>query len=167
MFIRKSLIAVALAATAAAPVTARAQQAAPRLLGGQLTAKRITTPQGAFVSFGAVVRLSRGITTRERSHIGLITAPWSHREQVANGAALPDNLFGGTSLGRIGRAQRHCYVAEVAQVQNHTKIRYGSIWRLAVHNGNQALGNGLRLHARRADSTDERKQAEALGCYVP
>jgi hypothetical protein len=147
MFITRALIAVALASTAAAvPAAAQAEPAPPRLIGGQLTAKRITT--------------------RERSHIALITAPWDHREQVADGAALPDNLFGGTSLGRIGTASRHCYVAEVAQVRNHTKIRFGSIWRLAVHDGKQALGKGLRLHARRADSTTQRAQAEALGCYV-
>jgi hypothetical protein len=166
MSVTPTLIAIALAAAALVPAAAHAATAPPHLVGGKLTAKRITTPQGTFVSFGAVVRLDRGVTTRERSHIGLITAPWNHREQVADGAALPDNLFGGTSLGRIGSPGRHCYVAEVAEVRNHTKIRYGSTWRLAVHDGKEALGTGLRLHARDASSTTEREQAEALRCYL-
>ena len=159
-------LALALVAVAIVPGAAHAATPPPHLVGGKLTAKRVTTPQGAFVSFGAVVRLSRGITTRERSHLALITAPWSHREQVAGGATLPDNLFGGTSLGRIGSPERHCYVAEVAQVQNHTSVRAGSTWRLAVHDGRHALGSGLRLHERRAGATDERAQAEALRCYA-
>lgn len=162
MFLRPVLAALALTAVAAAPASA----AAPHLVGGRLTAKRITTPHGPFVSFGAVVRLDRDVTTRERSHIGLVTAPWNHRGQVASGAALPDNLFGGTSLGRIGSPGRHCYVAEVAQVTSHTGVRFGSTWRLAIHDGRHVLGSGLRLHARRADRTDERALAEALRCYV-
>jgi len=35
-----------------------------------------------------------------------------------------------------------------------------------VHDGKQALGKGLRLHARKAAATDERRQAKALGCSL-
>ena len=165
MFNRSALIAAALVALAV-PAGAQAATDAPGLVKGQLTAKRITTAQGSFVSFGAVVRLDRALPAKGRSQLGLITAPRSDRKQIANGAALPDNLFGGTSLGRIGAAARHCYVAEVAQVRNHTNIRFGSTWHLAVHDGRHALGGSLRLHVAKASSTNERAAAEALGCYA-
>lgn len=165
MSTRPAIIAAALIVLAV-PAGAHAATDAPRLVRGELTAKRISTPKGAFVAFGAVVKLDRALTGPTRSRWGLITAPWSVRKQVADAAHLPDNLFGGTSLGRIGSPSRHCYVAEVAQVTNHTSVRFGSTWRLAVHDGNHARGAGLRLRVRKASSTNEQIAARALGCYA-
>jgi hypothetical protein len=165
MSTRPAIIAAALIALAV-PAGAHAATDAPSLVRGQITAKRISTPKGAFVAFGAVVKLDRELTGPTRSRFGLITAPWSVRKQIADGVHLPDNLFGGTSLGRIGKASRHCYVAEVAQVTNHTSVRFGSTWKVAVHDGNHAIGSGLRLRVGKASETNEGDAARALGCYA-
>ena len=69
----------------------------------------IADHQGHHASLGAVVRLERQLTDRQRRVYGLVAGP-----TLRAGQTVPDALFGGTSLGRIGfmarphRERRRC-----------------------------------------------------------
>lgn len=144
--------ALALPATAAAPT--------PRLVAAELTALRSSDGD---VGLRAVVRLDRAPAPAQRRGLGLLAAGGPAPRQVANGAALPDALFGGTSLGRIGVAGRHCYVAEVAQLRAHRSVTLGTPWRLVLHDGRRVTGSGLQVTLR-AQVAAEDAAARRLGC---
>jgi hypothetical protein len=126
----------------------------------------VHSSSGDYYSLGAVVRLDRALTRREkdRQAYGLIAGPAAERGRLEPGDALPDALFGGTGLGTIGKPSRHCYRAEVAQLRARRTVVPGARWRLALHDGARVLGAGRDVVLRRQTSATELAAARALGC---
>jgi hypothetical protein len=143
-----------------------AAQRPPRIVdASNIAANRITPKSGdAYYSLSAVVRLSRALTASERAHFGLIASTWATRTHLAPGARLPDALFGGTSLGRVGRPSAHCYLAEVAQLAAHKTVKPGQSWRLALHNGHTVLRTAPRVILSKSTTATEAQQLSQAGC---
>jgi hypothetical protein len=118
----------------------------------------IADRQGHHASLAAVVRLKRQLTDRQRRVYGLVAGP-----ALRAGQAVPDALFGGTSLGRIGDKDRHCYAAEVAQLRRHTTVRNGAQWRIGFMDGHTVSAQVRTVTLHRAG--DLRAAARSQGCY--
>ena len=118
----------------------------------------IADRQGHHASLAAVVRLERQLTDRQRRVYGLVAGP-----VLRAGQAVPDELFGGTSLGRIGDKDRHCYAAEVAQLRRHTTVRDGARWRIGFTDGSTVSAQVRTVTLHRAG--DLRATARGQGCY--
>ena len=118
----------------------------------------IADHQGHHASLGAVVRLERQLTDRRRRVYGLVAGP-----TLRAGQAVPDALFGGTSLGRIGDKDRHCYATEVAQLRRHATVHDGARWRIGFMDGHtvNAQVRTVTLHR----GGDLRAAARSQGCY--
>src|SRR5918911_1478110 len=129
---RKFLMLAAVAGSAVAPASALATSA-PRILAtSSVSTKRIAHALKDYVSLGAVVRFDRALTASEQRRFGLIATRWPFRHRLDPGAVLPDRLFGGTSLGRIGATARHCYLAEVATLRAWHTAKPGIALRVAL-----------------------------------
>jgi hypothetical protein len=93
----RRILVLAVALVAAAPA-ARAATAPPRLIGTPTAsfATSSNASNGRFVTIGAVVRLDRRFAdSTELQRYALVVGTSLHRGQV-----LPDETFGGGSLGR-------------------------------------------------------------------
>jgi hypothetical protein len=119
----------------------------------------IVDPKGHFVSLGAVVRLRHALTERQRRGFGLIAGT-----RLRAGQSVPDELFGGTTLGRLGTKGRHCYAAEVAQLRRHASVHTGDVWRVAFTDGQHVAGQVRSVTLVRGPS--ERAAAQRLGCFA-
>lgn len=104
------------------------------------------------------MRLERQLTDRQRRVYGLLAGP-----TLRAGQAVPDELFGGTALGRIGDKDRHCYATEVAQLRRHATVRDGARWRIGFTDGRtvSARVRAVTLHR----DGDLRAAARSQGCY--
>jgi hypothetical protein len=160
------MVGVAITGVVLAGASSAGAQAPPRIVkASSIAAKRITPKGGAaYYSLGAVVRLDRSLTVAERRHFGLIASTWATRRNLDPGAKLPDALFGGTGLGRIGRPAAHCYLAEVAQLNAHRSVRPGRSWRIALHDGHTVLRTAPRVTLASATGESQAKQLKAAGC---
>ena len=135
---RTALAAVlALAAAALAPV-AQASTAPPRIVGSPMLTYVIAsnTDNGRFVSVGALVRLDRRFAkTTEQHRYAVVAAP-----HLVPGEILPDELFGGTALGRFSPPRGAWYQAEAVQLHRRRTVRAGARWQVALARGNRIVG---------------------------
>jgi hypothetical protein len=152
-----ALAALALPAsgTAAVPRDAAPQLAAAPGVSFQILVDR----KGRYVSFGAVVRLRHKLTEHQRRTFGLIAGT-----RLRAGQPVPDELFGGTTLGRLGTKGRNCYAAEVAQLRRHTSVHAGDVWRVAFADSKNVAAQVRSVHVVRGASSD-RVAAQRLGCF--
>jgi hypothetical protein len=104
------------------------------------------------------VRLRQALTDRQRRTYGLLAGPL-----LRAGQAVPDELFGGTTLGRIGDKGRHCYAAEVAQLRRHASVHNRAGWRVAFHDGHRVAAQVRSAPLARGPS--EQAAAQRLGCF--
>lgn len=123
--------------------------------------KQVAKGGERFYAFGAVVRFDRALTAAEQRRTGLIATQWIFRAHLAPGRALPDPLFGGTGLGRVGARGKHCYLAEVATVRAWHAVRLGGAWRVALHDGRTVLRTAPRVVAAKVGVPEQLRQA---GC---
>ena len=144
----------ALPASAATPSDGAPRFAAAPAVSFQIVADR----NGHFASLGAVVRLRHALTERQRRTYGLLSGPL-----LRAGQAVPDELFGGTTLGRIGIKGRHCYAAEVAQLRRHAAVHSGDVWRVGFTDGHRVAAQVVRVTLVRGPA--ERAAAQRLGCF--
>lgn len=157
---------LALIATIAASIAgANNAQAAntPRILQtSTIAAKRVIPAHGRpYYSLSAVVRLS-GALPINHNNLGLVATTWATRSHIDVGTRLPDALFAGSGLGRVGTAGRHCYRAEIAQLTAHHTVKAGLSWRVALHDGRRVLRTAPRV--RLSTKVSESQQLEQLGC---
>jgi hypothetical protein len=152
------LIMLALAALPAAAAAALARDGAPRFAAGPAVSFQVSVDRkGHFVSLGAVVRLRSALTEHQRRTYGLLAGPL-----LRPGQPVPDELFGGTTLGRIGANGRHCYAAEVAQLRRHAVVHSGAVWRVGFTDGHRVAGHVTPVRLVRGPA--ERAAAQRLGC---
>jgi hypothetical protein len=172
---RSSMSSIAVRAVATSVVVlvvgangAAAKSTPPRILKvSSVDATRVVPKKGSpYFSLSAVVKLNRSLTSADRQGggFGLIGSLWATRRNLDRGTQLPDELFGGTSLGRVGRAGAHCYRAEVAQLNAHRTVRPGRPWRIALHDGQTVLRLAPRTILVKNTSATEAKQIRKLGC---
>ena len=160
----RTTLAAALGMTALAIVAPAAgaggsPQGAPRLARTPTVSLAILADsKGHYASLAAVVRLERQITDRQRRVYGLVAGP-----VLRAGQAVPDALFGGTSLGRIGDKDRHCYAAEVAQLRRHPTVRDGAQWRIGFMDGHTVSAQVRTVTLHRSGGL--RAAARSQGCY--
>jgi hypothetical protein len=158
----RSLVTVAVLAAAALPASAAAAPAAdppPRLAAKPAVSFQIIADgKGHFVSFGAVVRLRHKLSDHQRRTFALVAGT-----RLRSGQAVPDELFGGTTLGRVGTAGRNCYAGEVAQLRRHASVHSGDVWRVAFTDGTRVVGPVRSVRLVRGASAD-RVEAQRLGC---
>ena len=160
----RTTLAAALGVTALAIVAPTAgaggsPEGAPRLARTPIVSLSIIADhQGHYASLGAVVRLERQLTDRQRRVYGLVAGPI-----LRAGQTVPDALFGGMTLGRIGDKDRHCYATEVAQLRRHETVRDGARWRLGFTDGH-TVGAQVRAVTLHRDG-DLRAAARSQGCY--
>jgi hypothetical protein len=161
-------ITMTIALLAVTTASASARPTPPRILKvSALDAKRITPKSGAsYYSLSAVVKLSRSLTQADRTGggLGLIASLWATRDHLDPGTELPDELFAGSSLGRVGRTSSHCYRAEVAQLSPHHAVRPGRSWRVALHDGHHVLRLAPRTTLAKSTKAAEARQLSSLGC---
>jgi hypothetical protein len=154
---------LALAALAALPASSGAaipSDAAPQFAADPgVSFQIIVDRKGHFVSLGAVVRLRHALTERQRRTFGLIAGT-----RLRAGQSVPDELFGGTTLGRLGTKGRHCYAAEVAQLRRHASVHTGDIWRVAFTDGRRVAGQVRSVTL--VSGPSERAAARRLGCFA-
>jgi hypothetical protein len=157
---------VSIAALALASAPAAGAQSPPRVLkASTIAAKRIEPKSGQpYYSLSAVVRLDRTLTATDRRRLGLIASTWATRANLDPGTTLPDALFGGTSLGRVGRPAAHCYIAEVAQLHAHKTVKPGLSWRIALHDGHTVLRTAPRVTIAKSTTATESQQLKRAGC---
>jgi hypothetical protein len=158
------LIGAIVAALAVPSVSAGRQDETPVRLVGTPSVNYAWVERGGdrFASFAAVVKLNRALTRREHNvgRYGLVVAPRLRRNQE-----LPDEMFGGISLGNIGD-RGHCYLAEPAQFASQPRPRAGARWRLGIAANERILGRVKRvtLTIARRGAAWEREAARRLGC---
>jgi hypothetical protein len=158
------LIGVIVAALAVPSVSAGRQEETPvRLVGTPAVHYTWIERGGArFASFAAVVKLNRALTRAEqrRGRYSLVVAPGLRRSQE-----LPDELFGGGSLGRIGN-RGHCYSAEPSQLASRPAPRPRARWRLGIAANERVLGQVKRvtLGSVRPPPSWPLEAARRLGC---
>ena len=56
------------------------------------------------------------------------------------GEILPDELFGGTALGRFSPRRGAWYQAEAVQLHQRRTVRAGARWQVALARGNRIVG---------------------------
>jgi len=161
-----ALVAVSLGVSSAALADAAPREASPpHAAGAQATpqASIVGTPSvrsslrtsatGArYVSLQVVLRLDRSHAPSRRTTVAAPT--------LRAGQQLPDALFGGRTLRRIGRATRHCFVGEVAQLRRRTEIGSAS-WRLGLIDDQQVLAPVKRVTVRSTSGTGWTRTAAA------
>src|SRR4051812_20796658 len=139
MLLRQGLsFAVALPAVPALAPAAHAATAPPRLIGTPSVTYAISSnaSSGRFVTIGGVVRLDRRFAdTTEQHRYALVVGTRLHRGEV-----LPDELFGGTALGRFNRHPGAWYAAEAAQLRKHSSVRNGARWDVALARDGRIVG---------------------------
>jgi len=126
-----------LAAAALAPAAAPAATTPPRIAGSPALTYAISsnTDNGRFVTIGATVHLSRRFADSAEQHrYTIVAAPRLHR-----GQRLADELFRGSSLGRISRLGAW-YRAETVQLRRRRSVHAGDRWQVALARGNRIVG---------------------------
>jgi hypothetical protein len=158
--------AASMSALTLASAPAAGAQSPPRVLkASTIAAKRIEPKSGEpYYSLSAVVKLNRALTTADRRRLGLLAGTWATRANIDSGTTLPDALFGGTSLGRVGRRSAHCYIAEVAQLHAHRTVKPGLSWRIALHDGQTVLRTAPRVTLEKSTTATESQQLKRAGC---
>jgi hypothetical protein len=134
----RPLVLAVLAALAAAAPAAQADAAVPRLVGSpQLTYSTLSdADNGQFISIGATVRLDRPFaSTAEQHRYAIVAAP-----RLRRGQRLPDEAFGGTTLGRLGHRRGAWYAAEAVQLQQRRSVAPGARWQVALARGGTIVG---------------------------
>ncbi len=108
---------------------------------------------------GVVVRLDRA--PDKLSRVELFTAPSLQRgEQI-------ERAYGGNSLGTVGRADRHCYVAEAARPEPRPALHDGATWEIGLSAGTKRIAETTRVTLKRErDSHWVSAMARRLGCYA-
>jgi hypothetical protein len=135
MLLRK-VVALAIAFAAVAPA-AHAATPPPRLVGAPTVSYAVSsnTSNGRFVTIGAVVRLDRAFRSSAELHRYTLVAGTRQR----SGQVLPDETFGGLSLGRLARRPGAWYAAEAVQLRKHTSVR-NPRWEIALAGDGRILG---------------------------
>jgi hypothetical protein len=139
--------ALALAAVAAVAAAAHADAAVPRLVGSPQLSYTIAsdTDNGRFVSIGATVQLDRPFaSTAEQHRYAIVAAPHLHR-----GQRLPDEAFGGTTLGRLGNRRGAWYAAEAVQLRQRDTVARNARWQVALARGGTIVGVVKTVRLRR------------------
>jgi hypothetical protein len=139
---------LALAAVAAVPGAASAAAAPPKLVGAPILTYAIASnaTNGRFVSVGAKVRLDRPFASRaEQRRYSVVAAP-----RLTAGQDLADELFGGTSLGRLSGREAVWYAAEAVQLKRRRSVSSGARWQVALARGGKIVGAVKTVTLRRA-----------------
>ena len=143
----RRLLLPILAALAVLAPAAGAAAATPRIAGTPAVSYTVTrTASGPFVTIGAMVRLTRPFSGRgEQRMYSIVAAPRLRRGQV-----LDDELFGGSSLGRLARRPGAWYRAEAVQLRRRSSVRPGARWQVALVRGNRIVGSVRTVTLRRS-----------------
>lgn len=130
---------------------------APKLVGTpSLRYTYVEDGNSRYLSIGAVFRTDRAL---DRSTYATIAAP-----NLTVGQKLPDALFGGVTLGTIGRRSRHCYVAEVSQLTRRSTLG-DKTWKFALRRSSNVTGTITSVKLKAAGTANfELSAAARLGC---
>jgi len=106
---------------------------------------------------GVVARFDRAVQPLARAE--LFTAPALRRGQQITRA------FGGNSLGSVGRAAGHCYVAEAARPEPRPALHDGAAWELGLSVAGKRIAETVRVTLRHQHGSDwVPAMARRLGC---
>jgi hypothetical protein len=98
-----------------------------------------------FVTIGATVRLERAFSSRaEQRRYSVVAAP-----RLQAGQRLDDELFGGSSLGRLPHRKGIWYTAEAVQLRRRASVKTGARWQVALARGNRIVGVVKTVRIRR------------------
>jgi len=151
MFATRSLLA------AGAAICCFAAGAPPTLAAG---AEFVGTPSVRYEhgTVGVVARFDEAIGSSARAELS--TAPSLRRgEQI-------ERAFGGNSLGSVGRAANHCYVAEAARPEPRASLRDGASWEIGFSTAGKRIADTARVTLRhQQDAHWVSAMARRLGCY--
>jgi hypothetical protein len=158
---RLAALVLALAGLGIAASPATAARAVPPTILQVSSINAIANGEGAemYYSLGATVRFDRAITPAEQRSFGLITTSWTWRARLAPGTKLPQRLYGGTGVGRVGKAGRHCYRAELAGFRQLRSVTDGGSWIVALHDTDKILRASPRTKLKIGPASDS-----AAGC---
>jgi hypothetical protein len=93
------------------------------------------------LSVGVTLHLDRRfVSSAEQHRYAIVAAPALHR-----GQRLPDELFGGTTLGRLHGA---VYRAEAAQLRRRANVDHGARWKVALARGGRVVGTVKTIRLR-------------------
>jgi hypothetical protein len=82
------------------------------------------------------VRLDRRFANgAEQRRYAVVAAP-----HLRTGQRLPQQLFGGTSLGRIAHREAPWYAAEALQLRKRASVPHGARWQVALVRSNRVVG---------------------------
>ncbi len=139
--------ATSLAATVASP---------PLLVGTPSVTYAVSKDRdGSFVTVGTVFRTDRAL---DRAQYAALAAP-----ALKAGLRVPDELFGGTTAGRVGRAAGHCYAAEAIQLKRRARVT-DRTWQLALVRDDLVTGRVKHVTLKPARGGWELRAARRLGC---
>jgi hypothetical protein len=118
----------------------------PTLLVAVLVATSTHDVHGdPFITVGATVKLERAFQSKaEQRRYSVVAAP-----HLRAGQRLPDELFGGTSLGRLPHRSGAWYAAEAVQLRRRASVKTGARWQVALARGNRIVGVVKTVRIRR------------------
>jgi hypothetical protein len=116
--------------------------------------------KGRYITVGAFVRLDRTITQKLRGKYFLVAGT-----SLKAGQTLPKELFGGGTLGKLGKSSRHCYgEANVALLKRKKSTSTGTKWRIAFASGKKVVGKVWQVKIKKSSESSVVNAGDKLGC---
>jgi hypothetical protein len=116
--------------------------------------------EGRYVTVGAFVRLDRTFTDKLRRKYFLVAGT-----SLRGGQTLPKELFGGGTLGKLGKSSRHCYAeANVALLKRKKSTSAGTSWGIAFASGKKVVGKVWRVKIKKSTESSVINASDKLGC---
>jgi hypothetical protein len=125
-----------------------------------LTYQSTKDRKGRYITVGAFLRLDRTFTDKLRRKYFLVAGT-----SLRSGQTLPRELFGGGSLGKLGKSSRHCYgEANVALLKRKKSTSNGTTWGIGFASGKKVVGKVWKVKIKRSTESSVVNAADKLGC---
>jgi hypothetical protein len=115
--------------------------------------------KGRFITVAAFVRLDRAITDKIRRKYFLIASPG-----LKAGQKLPSELFGGGSLGALGKKSRHCYAADASLLKRKKSTSAGATWGIAFADSKHVVTKVYKVKIKKSSESGVINASDKLGC---
>ena len=115
--------------------------------------------KGRYITVGAFVRLDRAITDKVRRKFFLVASP-----TLKAGQKLPAELFGGGSLGALGKKSRHCYAAKASLLKRKKSTSSGTTWGIAFADSKRVVTKVYKVKIKKSSESSVINASDKLGC---
>jgi hypothetical protein len=163
MYARKLVVGTIAGATAFAALAGigGAATSPPKLTKAPvLTYHSTKDGKGRYITVGAYLRLDRTFTDKLRRNYFLVAGT-----SLRAGQTLPKELFGGGTLGKLGKSSRHCYAeANVALLKRKKSTSTGTTWGVAFASGKKVVGKVWRVKIKKLTESSVVNASSKLGC---